>query len=454
MKDTRTDFIVAAFWHGSRERADEILAAHPELTGSDIHVAAMLGDDDAVRHFIATDPSSATTTGGPRNVDALTHLCFSVYLRDETRSASFVRAATALLDAGADINGGFFDKAHEPAPEWESLLYGTAGVHFNEAVTRLLLERGADPNDAEVPYHSVEGPHNRAFAALLESGKLNEGSLNTMLLRKTDWHDYDGVKMLLDRGTDPNGITRWGKTALHNALLSDNSIEIVDLLLDRGADPTIVASRPGRGGDSTFTNKSVVSIAARRGRRDALESFRRRGFPIELEGAERLILACAMDDGAAIRALVRDAPGLVDELEAHAADLLAAFTSTNNTAGIARLLDLGLSMESRFRGDGYMGIPANSTPLHVAAWRAWPGPLELLIARGADVNARDAKGHTPLMLAIHAATESFWVERRTPDCARALLDAGASTDGVTVPTGYDAIDALLIARQARDRVWW
>ena len=33
---------------------------------------------------------------------------------------------------------------------------------------------------------------------------------------------------MLDRGVDPNLETQWGKTAIHNAVLSDNAIEFFE----------------------------------------------------------------------------------------------------------------------------------------------------------------------------------------------------------------------------------
>src|SRR4030095_11112783 len=108
---------------------EAILADHPEVASSNIYTAAILGDDAAVRRFLALDARNATAKGGPRGWDALTHLCFSRYLRlDRARSDSFVRAAQALLDAGASANTGFFEGDHQPKPEWESVLYGAAGV--------------------------------------------------------------------------------------------------------------------------------------------------------------------------------------------------------------------------------------------------------------------------------------------------------------------------------------
>jgi hypothetical protein len=53
-----------------------------------------------------------------------------------------------LLDAGASANTGFYSDDHQP-PEFESVLYGAAGVAHHPGVTRVLLERGADPNDGE-----------------------------------------------------------------------------------------------------------------------------------------------------------------------------------------------------------------------------------------------------------------------------------------------------------------
>src|ERR1700687_1753219 len=169
-------------------------------------------------------------------------------------------------------------------------------------LTRLLLERGADPNDEETPYHAPETQDNAALKVLVESGKLNEESLGMILLRKTDWHDYEGIKWLLERGVDPNQRTRWGKTALHNAVLSHNDLKIFEALLEHGADPTLISERPDRW-RQTISGRSAVAMAARRGPRDVLELFERRGISIELPGVGGLIAACARNDAARVRAI-------------------------------------------------------------------------------------------------------------------------------------------------------
>lgn len=430
-----SDFIKASVWHGTLEKSVAILAAHPEVAAATIHVAAILGDNTSVRRFIAADPSNAVAKGGPHGWDPLTYLCFSKYLRLEPeRSPAFLDAAKALLDAGASASTGFFSKEHEPAPEWESVLYGAAGVAHHADLTRLLLERGANPNDGEVTYHSPESFGLGVIEALVGSGKLTADSLATMLLRKADWHHYEGITFLLAHGANPNHMTPWGLTALHQAMRRDNALRNIEALLNHGADPAVA----GPGG------KSSVALAARRGRRDVLELFDQRGIRAELQGVERLIAACARNNDAGVRTIANAEPNLVRELAAEGGQLLAEFAGNGNAEGVRLLLDLGVPVDARFaEGDGYWDVARDSTALHVAAWRARHATVKLLIARGAPVDAKDGKDRTPLALALRACIDSYWTELREPDSVAALLDTGASADGVLFPSGYAEVDELL-----------
>ena len=386
-----------------------------------------------MRRFLDLDAGNATAKDGPRRWDALTHLCFSRYLRlDRARSAGFVSAAEALLEAGASANTGFYSTDHDP-PEFESVLYGAAGVAHHPGVTRVLLERGADPNDGEVVYHTPETYDNGVLTLLLDTGKLTADSLATLLLRKHDWHDGDGVKLLLERGADPNRTTRWGFSALHQALRRDNDLQIIELLLDRGADPNL----PAHG-------RSATAMAAREGRGDVLDLFARRGRPIALEGVDRLLAACARHDASQVHALVAREPELAQQISAQAGKLLGEFAGVGNTEGVRHLLDLGADVAAvDEEGDGYWGIARKSTALHVAAWRARHSTVKLLVERGAPVDVPDGRGRTPLMLAVRACVDSYWSDRRSPESVATLLAAGASVRGVVYPSGYGDVDALL-----------
>jgi ankyrin repeat protein len=427
---------------GDLERAESIRAAHPDLERSTIHTAAILGDEAGVRRFLELDPRNATAKGGPRQWDPLTHLCFSRYLRlDRSRSDGFVRAAKALLDAGASANTGWYETNHQPKPEWESALYGAAGIAHHAELTRLLLERGADPNDIETVYHTPESYDNRALRVLVETGKLTDDSLSVLLIRKLDWHDYEGVKWLLERGADPNHNRQWGFRPIHHALARDNELRIIELLLDHGADPAAVAD-----------GMSAAARAARRGRGDVLELLDRRDIAVELRGVEGLIAACARNDAADVRSIAEREPELVDALRNEGGARLAEFAGNGNTEGVRHLLGLGVPITALYeKGDGYWDVASNSTALHVAAWRAQHATVRLLVERGAPVDVPDGKGRTPLALAVRACVDSYWTGKRSPESVAALLGAGASVRGIKYPSGYAEVDELLRRHGASDQ---
>src|SRR5437667_8903055 len=249
---------------------------------------------------------------------------------------------------------------------------------------------------------------------LVETRNLTPESLSMMLIRKHDWHDYEGVKYLLERGVDPNYQRERGWIAIHHAIARNNALEIIKLLLDHRADPRVRKD-----------GATAIERAARKGRGDLLKLFAQRGFPIELQGVDRLIAACAVDNARTVHEIREREPRLVRELLAQGPTLLAEFAGTWNTPGVRHLLDLGVPVTARYAGDGYFDIAKESTALHVAAWQSRPDLVLLLIERGADVNATDAKGRTPLLLARKACTDSYWTARATPEPARLLQAAGA-----------------------------
>jgi ankyrin repeat protein len=218
------------------------------------------------------------------------------------------------------------------------------------------------------------------------------------------------------------------------------------VLLDHGADPTIVATCPDR---IRFTpsGKTAVEMAARRGRGDVVALFERRGVPVVLHGVEQLLAACARNDGARVGAIAETEPQTVAEMMVAGGTFLSAFAGVGNTDGVRHLLDLGVPITALSEnGDPYFGVAKNSLALHVAAWRAQHSTVKLLVDRGSPIDVPDGAGRTALALAVRACVDSYWSYRRSPESVKILLEAGASVSGISFPSGYDDVDALLKPR--------
>ena len=67
-------------------------------------------------------------------------------------------------------------------------------------------------------------------------------------------------------------------------------------------------------------------------------------------------------------------------------------------------------------------MTGRETPLHRAAQKSASETVRILLAQGADVNAKDSYGYTPL----HSAREAGWWRRRAT--VKVLLEYGAKDD--------------------------
>jgi ankyrin repeat protein len=303
--------------------------------------------------------------------------------------------------------------------EWECALYGAAGVAHHPELTKLLVDRGADPNDGEVAYHSPETLDNRAMAILVDSGKCTSDTLHWMLARKMNWHDAGGFAWLLEHGADANHLARWKKRPLHDALAHGCPLRFFELLLDHGADPALATKDGG----------SIFAGAARMARVDVLDLLARRGFTGSLLGDDAFLAACARADEATARRLVAADPGTVARIQAGDPTLLIEFAGADNAAAVRLLLDLGFGIAvSRSEPRWSRGI----TALHEAVRRCCVETVKLLIERGAPLDARhEQSGRTPADVALKCITEqSEWTpNEKSLEVARALLAAGAPFDG-------------------------
>ena len=149
--------------------------------------------------------------------------------------AGSIEAASALLEAGADVN-------QTTRYGWSALLAATQNRNYQ--LGKFLIENGADVNIAN------KGGWTPLYLAT-DNRNLEGGDYPT---RTPDMDDLEFIKLLLDEGADPNArmiestetrtvfTNQWldenGATAFLRASQSGD-IELMRLLLDYGADPHI-----------------------------------------------------------------------------------------------------------------------------------------------------------------------------------------------------------------------
>jgi ankyrin repeat protein len=354
--------------------ARELLATHPEIARSSIHHAAALADGDGVRAFLARDPSLARRAGGPFRWEPLFVLAYSRVDPDVAESA-VLDTARALLQHGADPNSGYL---------WHGLRTPftvlTGGFGEGElgpvrqprhphslALARVLLDAGADPNDGQALYNRMFEPDDSHLELLFEHG-LGRGDGGPWKARLGD--DLDSPRAMVQ------GQLAWAVAHGMNAR--------VELIVEHGGD-MFAPLRDGR---------TASEVAAAEGNRALVAFFEARGARSpDLDPVDALIAGALEGDRETVDAVTAAHAGVVDAARARRPALLVWAVAQRRAPGVALLADLGFDVNARGRGDIGSDEPWE-TPLHRAVANDDREMVELLLALGADPDARDARFET------------------------------------------------------------
>jgi ankyrin repeat protein len=340
----------------------------PELASFNIATAVVVGDAARVLVELERD-SSVATRQDPRTGWTALHLaCASRWHRDPARAEGLVAIARALLDGGASLEA--------VRGQWTALRCTAAAG--NTPVARLVLDRGAVPEDHDL-YLAAFANH-ATLALLLAHTADVAGTAEMALAAPISTGDTEAVRLLLEAGADPARYRSDGErplSALYEAVASGAPAELVALLREHGA-------------ERQASETELFLVACLRADREGALARRER--------------VADADQGAIVRA-----------------------AEAGNLPALELMLELGFSVDAC--GDD------GGTALHAAAYGGSPEAVRLLLTQGAGIEVRDTRWKsTPLDWALVGSGERPH-SNPAPDwmaTVRALIDAGASLDGVTL----------------------
>ncbi|CAG9208129.1 FOG: Ankyrin repeat [Paraburkholderia sabiae] len=366
--------VVGTFDAGRPRVAAQLLHDHPGLPAADVWVACAAGHVDVIARAVAADSGWIDRPGGPLNLPPLVAVTHS-YLGKLPEFAERLReCARFLLDAGANPNqriGNRYPPASLASPDESaalSALYGAAGVNRDPVLTEMLLTAGADPNDGESLYHSLEEP---ACTRLLLKHGARVGGTNA-LYRALDMPDPAALELLLAHGGDPNEpiaagpVTAWG-TPLLRAIAVRRSPRHIAALLAAGADTHA----------RTPAGISAYGLAMQAGLQEVADLLRAAGADDALSIEDAFVAACAQGDLAEAQRIQARHPALPRSLPADRLRLLPDTAAWGSADAVKVMVEVGWPIAAR-------GGDWDATALNHAVFRGDAELTAFLLAHGAS----------------------------------------------------------------------
>lgn len=309
----------------------------------------------------------------------------------------------ALLDAG--LSPAVAGTATQSPP------LVLAVVTKQHGIARQLIASGAAPDARHATYYNA-----------------------TALMLAVNNRDQEMVKLLLQAGANVNLTDKAGDSALNWATFYGDAA-IAELLLAHKIDATL------------FGHGNALDVAMRRGHQQLVERYvdylgKRRSVTPEYR---RLFDAVAASDSAALKAALANGAD-VRATDPTGRSALGLAARRGDVAMVRALLDAGADIDApdpigftplmEAARDGKAEVAmlllerkadlrkragANGlelTALHLATASGQKELVNLLVARGADINARDSELATPLL----------WAINQQPEVAVLLVKLGANPD--------------------------
>jgi len=361
------------------------------------------------------------------------------------------KAAQLLLEHGARV--GALDNDH-------STPLHVASRHDNVEAARLLLEHGARvdalDNDHLTPLHVASRRDNVAAAQLLlEHGARVDALDNdhsTPLHFASKHGNPETARLLLEHGADVHALDDNHSTPLHFAS-KDGNAEAVRLLLEHGADVHALDDN----------HSTPLHFASKDGNAETVRLLLEHGADVHAldnnHATPLHFLSQHGDDGTA-RVMLEHHGAIVDARDDEDSTPLHVASECGNAKVARLLLEHGANIHVRnkkdqtpqhllsttwsdktldddidtirfFLGHG-VDVDAvdnnHSTLLHRASYNGAVEVVQLLLECGANINARNKEGHTPLHRVLvelgDGARTSFF------DTIQLLLDHGADVDAL------------------------
>jgi ankyrin repeat protein len=386
----------------ARERrlAIRMLREEPDFFADDPWLACAAGNEVMLRKSLAGDNAWANKAGGPMSMPPLVAVTHSLLILEEGFEPSFLACAELLLRHGANANSSWIN------PQWPdsplSALYGAAGRTHNAAMTRLLLKAGANPDDNESLYHSVESRDSTCTRLLLEAGARVIGT--NAIGRALDYGRLEDLEMMLQHGGDARE-----RPWIHHAILRGRSLAHIRILVDAGADLRAV-------------NREGISLsrwAQIHGRGDVVDILRAAGIEDPLTDEERFVAACSSGDEAAARAAQEQIPDIFSRLTPAQLKALPELADIGDLRAVRTMLEAGWPREVK--------TAWKATALNLAVYRGDSRMAELLLSYGADWTTPHGFGGNAVGTLSYASQndiEDPLAPRDYIGCARVLIAHG------------------------------